>query len=207
MKGARIVWDLCKPIPDHMEGVAEFIVGGSTTLDNVFDPAQYLRNVARMLAPGGRVFEINHSNNHSRPYVMLPGPWFFDFFVVNRFTDCRVYALEFTGPVHAFRMEYFQNPNQQAGRGLLDNFDADDRYTINTLVFAEKGPASTWSESPVQDSWRCQQAVDAYAEGLRLISTSERPDWLLKTSEAKPLSPNNSLHNRYRYVGHFLPEG
>lgn len=201
-EGASIVWDLCTPIPDHMADVAEFIVGGST-LDNVFDPAQYLRNIARMLRPGGRLFEINHANNHARPYVILPAPWFFDFFVVNGFADCRVYMLEFSGSIHAFRLEYFINPEQQPGWGLLDNFDADDSKVIDTVVFAEKGSESTWNKSPVQDSWRNRQAVTDYAEKLKIIADSDRPDWLLRQSDSKPLSPNQSPHNRYRYIGHF----
>ena len=201
-EGASIVWDLCVPIPDELADVADFIVGGST-LDNVFDPAQYLRNIARMLRPMGRLFEINHANNHARPYVILPAPWFFDFFVVNRFADSRIYAVEFTGPVHAFRLEYFVNPEQQPGWGLLDNFDGDDSATIVTVVFAEKGHDSTWSKSPIQDSWRNLQAVSEYAEQLKIIAASPRPDWLLRHSDAMPKSPNQSPHNRYRYVGHF----
>ncbi len=201
-EGASIVWDLCIPIPDELADVADFIVGGST-LDNVFDPAQYLRNIARMLRPKGRLFEINHANNHARPYVILPAPWFFDFFVVNRFADCRIYAVEFTELAHAFRMEYFINPEQQPGWGLLDNFDGDDKTTIVTVAFAEKACDSTWSKSPIQDSWRNLQAVSEYAEQLRIIAASPRPDWLLRRSDATPKSPNQSAHNRYRYVGHF----
>lgn len=71
-EGAKIVWDLCRPVPENLECASDFIVGGST-LDNVFDPAQYLRNVARMLKPGGRFFDINHANNHRRPYVNAAG--------------------------------------------------------------------------------------------------------------------------------------
>jgi hypothetical protein len=201
-EGAGIVWDLCVPIPDELADVADFIVGGST-LDNVFDPAQYLRNIARMLRPMGRIFEINHSNNHARPYVMLPAPWFFDFFIVNRFADCRIYALEFTGPIHAFRMEYFINPEQQPGWGLLDNFDGDDTATIVTVAFAEKGLESTWNKSPIPDSWRNRQTVSEYAEQLNVIAGRSRPDWLLRRSDAMPRSPNQSAHNRYRYIGHF----
>jgi hypothetical protein len=201
-EGASIAWDLCKPIPDHMASIADFIVGGST-LDNVFDPAQYLRNIARMLRLGGRLFEINHANNHARPYVMLPAPWFFDFFAVNRFSDCRVYMLEFSHQIHVFRLEFHINPKQQATWGVLDNFDADERYTIVTLVFAEKGKDSTWDQSPVQDCWRDQQAVVDYNEQLARIAANPRPDWLLRLSDSKPISPNQSRHNRYRYVGHF----
>ena len=201
-EGASIVCDLCVPIPDEMANVADFIVGGST-LDNVFDPAQYLRNIARMLRPTARLFEINHANNHARPYVILPAPWFFDYFVANRFADCRVYAVEFSESAHAFRMEYFVNPEQQPGWGLLDNFDGDDTTTIATVVFAGKGQDPTWSRSPIQDAWRNRRAVVEYAEQLKIIASSSRPDWLLRKSDTMPRSPNQSPPNRYRYVGHF----
>jgi SAM-dependent methyltransferase len=65
-KGASIVCDLCEPLPDKLANSADFIVGAST-LDDVFDPAQYLRNIAKLLRPGERLFEINHLNNHMRP--------------------------------------------------------------------------------------------------------------------------------------------
>ena len=92
-EGASIIWDLCKPIPDELAETVDFVVGGST-LDNVFDPAQYMRNIARLLRPGGRLFEINIYVDRMRPYVILPPPWYFDFFVVNQFEDCKVYVVE-----------------------------------------------------------------------------------------------------------------
>jgi SAM-dependent methyltransferase len=200
-EGADIVWDLCKPIPDEMEGRAEFIVGGST-LDNVFDAPQYLRNIVRLLKPGGRLFEVNHLNNHQRPYIILPPPWFYDYFVVNAFADCRVYVVEYSEHAHAWRLEAFVNPQQQPGWGLIDNFDGDDTCTLVTVVFAEKGEGSTWAESPVQDAWRDAAQIKAYNERLAAIAACPRPDWGLRVSNSRPTSPNKSLRN-YRYVGHF----
>jgi hypothetical protein len=204
-EGADIVWDLCKPIPDEMHGRAEFIVGGST-LDNVFDAPEYLRNVVRLLKPHGRLFETNHLNNHKRPYVMLPPPWFYDYFVVNCFADCRVYVLEYlteyTEQAHAWRLQAFVNPQQQPGWGLIDNFDGDDTCILATVIFAEKGEQSTWAETPVQDAWRNMAQVKSYNEALAKILVSDRPDWKLRVSERVPKSPNRTKHN-YRYVGHF----
>jgi SAM-dependent methyltransferase len=200
-EGAQIVWDLCQPIPDNLEGVADFIVGGST-LDNVFDPAQYMRNIARMLRPGGRVFEINHANNHMRPYVMLPPPWYLDYFVANGFVDSRVYVFEYSTAVHAFRLFPVPNPAQQVGWGLIDNFMADDKYQISVAAFAEKGPSSTWHISPVQDSWRDAERVMQYNENLAVIVGSVRPGVTLTNSELKPVSPNPMPHT-YQYIGHF----
>jgi hypothetical protein len=200
-EGADIVWDLCKPIPDAMEGRAEFIVGGST-LDNVFDPAQYIKNIVRLLRRGGRLFEINILNNTGRAYTMLPPPWFFDYFVVNKFADCRVYVIETSDKVHAFKLQAYVNPEQQPGWGLIDNFDGDETCKLGTVVFAEKGEYSTWAETPVQDAWRDAAQIRAYNERLAAIAASPRPDWGLRVSDSRPKSPNKTLHN-YRYVGHF----
>src|SRR5215831_19030338 len=162
-EGAAIVWDLCKPIPDQFANRAEFIVGGST-LDNVFDAGQYIRNIARMLRPKGRLFEINSTNNHYRPYVMLPAAWYFDYFVVNGFDDCKTYMLEYSNAPHLFRLFAEPNPKQQVGWGLIDNFIADDSVPVNVVVFAEKGDQSTWNEIPVQDAWRDAERVAQYNE-------------------------------------------
>jgi hypothetical protein len=57
-EGAEIIHNLNEPIPDRLHASADFIVDGST-LDNVFDPAMALRNLAAMLRPGGRLLMIN----------------------------------------------------------------------------------------------------------------------------------------------------
>jgi Methyltransferase domain len=192
---------LCQPIPDSLAGVADFVVGGST-LDNVFDPAQYLRNISRMLRPGGRLFEVNHGNNHQRPYVILPPPWYFDYFVVNGFADCRVYVLEYSNAVHAFKLFAAPNEDQQVGWGLIDNFIADDSQTIGIVAFAEKSMNSTWDVPPVQDAWRDAQRVKQYNENLARLIRHSRPHLALTRDDVKPLSPNTTSHN-YHYIGHF----
>jgi len=200
-EGADIVWDLCKPIPDRLAGVADFVVGGST-LDNVWDPAQYIRNMARMLRSGGRLFEHNHANNHNRPYSILTAAWLFDFFVVNRFADCRVAMLEFSNAVHLFNLYVRPNVEQLPGSGLIDNFDSDDSCTVCTVLFAEKGNETTWDVNPVQDSWRGKNDIQTYNENLATMLASTRPTWEFRESSLRSASKNRTSHN-YRYAGHF----
>jgi hypothetical protein len=47
-EGAELILDLNQPVPEALEGTLEFIVGGSV-LDNIFDPASYLKNMSRLL--------------------------------------------------------------------------------------------------------------------------------------------------------------
>lgn len=48
---ADVVHDMNEPIPDHLRGQFDFIYNGSC-LDNVFNPAVFLRNCSELLAPG-----------------------------------------------------------------------------------------------------------------------------------------------------------
>ena len=61
-EGAGIIVDLNEPLPPHLEATCDLLVDGST-LDNIFNPTQGLRNLARMLKPGGRLFLSNMANS------------------------------------------------------------------------------------------------------------------------------------------------
>ncbi len=52
---ADFIFDLAHGVPDDLLGRFDFIYNGSV-LDNVFDPATCIRNVARMLKPNGVTF-------------------------------------------------------------------------------------------------------------------------------------------------------
>lgn len=203
-EGASIIWDLCTPIPTELAGTVDFIVGGST-LDNVFDPAQYMRNIARLLKLGGRLFETNIYVDRMRPYVILPPPWYFDFFVVNRFDDCKIYVVEHTGgQFHAFKTLVTCNPAQKAGWGLIDNFEASGDTTLNVVAFAEKGANSTWNVSPVQDAWRSAELVKSYNDSLQRLLQHRRPYSELTFDDSKPPSlAHHSPPRNYHYVGRF----
>jgi SAM-dependent methyltransferase len=206
-EGASIIWDMCRPVPDTMADMIEFVVGGST-LDNVWDPAQYMRNMARMLKPGGRMLEINHGNDRVGPYVILPPAWYFDFFCINRFADCKTYVLEYdydlledSYSAHLYKMLVPYNPQQQVGWGLIENFE-DDRFIHTVLVLAEKGPHSTYDQAPVQAPYRNFQQVQEYGKCLRELVRAPRPFVELPTPVAKPIGLDKKWPPRnYHYVG------
>jgi hypothetical protein len=89
-EGADIILDLNEPISADLAGTAEFICGGSV-LDNVFDPAIYIKNIARLLASGGRLIDQNLISVHFHPYLIASPAWYFDYFILNWFADCEVY--------------------------------------------------------------------------------------------------------------------
>ena len=68
-EGGEIIHDLHQPIPDELAHRFDFIFNGSCR-DNIFDPAMAVKNVAKMLKPGGgRVFDIEVVTPNFNAYV------------------------------------------------------------------------------------------------------------------------------------------
>lgn len=171
-EGAEIVHNLTTPLPPRLRSCADFIVDGST-LDNVFDPAMVIRNFAEMLKPGGRLVTTNVFGDYGEPYVIIPPLWFADYFVMNGFSDCKVYIVAY---------------------GDASVGESDDVFTINldalaadnvspfvcprmmaTIVVAEKGPRSTSHIRPTQRQYRPLPERAAYLANLETIARSPRP--------------------------------
>ena len=170
-EGADIVHDLTTPIPKELEESADFILDGST-LDNVFDPAMVLRNIARLLRPGGRLVSVNVASNHYGPY-MIPTPfWLLDYFTVNAFADCKVYVLVY-GPKG---VNFFTPDLSKLDRALHQPNNFVSPYVMGLIVLAEKGRASTWDRSPNQHQYRSSSDWDHFARCLAAIKNSKRPE-------------------------------
>src|SRR5208282_438429 len=111
-EGAEVLHNLNKPLPKELESIADFIVDGST-LDNVFDPALALRNLSKLLRPGGRLLLVNMLSNHHEPYTIPSALWYLDYFVMNGFIDCKVYISVYfpSGPnVFCINLDYLADP-------------------------------------------------------------------------------------------------
>jgi hypothetical protein len=51
-EGADFIFDICSEVPPELIGRFDFLMDGGS-LDNVWDPPQMLRNMTKMLKPGG----------------------------------------------------------------------------------------------------------------------------------------------------------
>lgn len=164
-EGADIILDLNKPLPTAIAESAEFVYGGSV-LDNVFDPASYIKNIARLLAPGGRLIDQNIASFHFHPYLIAAPAWYFDYFVLNHFDDCKIY---FQQGLHLYGLD----------------FDADDPFIsdfgssgigspFGVTIIAEKGVQSSCDRVPSQDQYRDAAEWAEFRTSLRRVTGSTR---------------------------------
>jgi len=199
-EGADLIIDLNKPIAEEQIGTADFIFGGSVC-DNVFDPAGYIRNISRLLKVGGRFLDQNIAVDHYHPYVILPAPWFFDYFLLNKFADIKVYVFEVFNYWNAYFLDVTENTKQ------IDNFpQATTEITLGTFTIAEKASESTWDRSPAQDQYRSEAEWAEMRASLSRIKQHPRPviELLHRVDEqrSKMLPPKHVAG--YRYVGSFF---
>lgn len=171
-EGADIIHDLSKPLPWRLRRRADFIVDGST-LDNVFDPAQVIRNLAQMLRPGGRLLTTNMFSNHHDPYAVLPPLWFLDYFVANGFADCKVYVVVYVNDERHIADAFTINlASLLDPSGCVSAFTSP--YMMATLVLAEKARTSTVKRSPSQQHYRSAAEWEQYRANLETIARSPR---------------------------------
>ena len=172
-EGAEIVHDMHDPIPDHLCNQFDFIWNGSC-LDNMSDPATAIQNTFRMLKPGGRVFMMEIGTPHHNAYTMYSPAFFFDFFAINNFADCKIYACIFAaeavhkGPFDFYVWRSFENTLWQFP---MDAFPPN--MALISLVIGEKGEQSTWHKKPVQGQYRPDHAP--YRAAFEAYARSSRP--------------------------------
>jgi SAM-dependent methyltransferase len=197
-ENAGIVFNLCsaKP-PAELESHFDFIVEGST-LDNIFDPAAALRNLARMTRAGGRLFHINRASRGHNVYVGFSLAWFNDYYSINAFEDCQVYLAQWDIDQGTSRWDFYHFRPLREHDGVVRYFGEDTWYYPwrhgHAVVIAEKGSQSTWDKNPIQFEYRAntvntfvnenfetlpQTALaiesDPYAKAALRFSRSRRP--------------------------------
>lgn len=173
-EGADVIHDLRYPIPDHLQGITDFIVDGST-LDNVFTPSIVLQNYAKLLRPGGRLLMENAFSAHNTAYVMMPPMWYLDYFVMNKFVDCKVYIVMFIeDKIRAMVDNVFWVDLDQVSvlRRRMHRFVSP--HQMVAIVFAEKGENATVDRLPNQQDYRSAEEWSEYLANLDVIRQSKR---------------------------------
>ena len=177
-EGAEIIHDLNRPVAARLENTADFILDGST-LDNLFSPSTAIQNIARMLRPGGRLVSVNMQSFHSDSYSLTNPYWFLDFFTVNGFADCRVYATTHgdAGELNVYAVD----PTARRDRAFRP------LEVTGVLVFAEKGIHSTWEAIPSQRYYSTADEIERRVAAGQRFAVSGRPE-LLISIDPKPFS-------------------
>jgi len=186
---ADIIHDLRTPLSAKLHATADLVVDGST-LDNVFTPSVALQNFSRLLRPGGRMLTFNAFSSYGTPYAIMPPLWYLDYFVMNRFADCRIYIIVYreTG-ANEFDMNVFNvdlTAVRNTGRGM-GRFCAP--YNMVTLVFAEKDAESTDERLPIQQDYRSAEDWDVYNANLTRMLQSKRPHLISSRSDRFVIAP------------------
>lgn len=184
-EGAELIWNLNLPIPDNLANVADFILDGST-IDNVFDPACTLRNMARMLKPGGRLISTALGSNHYAPYMVPTPQWLFDFFVYNRFADARLYYLVYAAT--GLNVLMLDHELQQRSTKWTETLHCP--YTVGIVTVAEKAKHSTFDENPSQHHYRPDAEWDGFEKNVAHVRASKRPIHITSRVAKDPSIPD-----------------
>jgi len=173
-EGADIIHDLRYPVPNQLHGIADFVVDGST-LDNVFTPSTVLQNYAKLLRPGGRLLMENAFSAHNTAYVMMPPMWYLDYFVMNKFIDCKVYIVMFIeDKIRVMVDNAFWVDLDQVSVMRRRMHRIVSPHQMVTIVFAEKGENSTADRLPNQQDYRSPEEWSEYLANLDVMRQSTR---------------------------------
>lgn len=166
--GGTVIHDLNAPIPKRLEGKFDFILDGGT-FDHLVQLGTAFQNVIRMLRPGGRVFHYNAASGYiGAAYVSFGPDLFYDYYVVNKFADCRIHLLRGTGagthdPFDVFFLPDARTKQLNSARNQM------------VACLAEKAEDSTYDAVPVEYTYRPPHLREAFAAQRGLMLRSKRP--------------------------------
>jgi SAM-dependent methyltransferase len=211
-ENADIVFNLCDSSPPlELESSFDFIVDGGT-LDNVFDPAAALRNLARIARPRGRIHHHDRTSRIHNVYVAFALSWFYDYYSVNEFEDCQVYLAQWGDDRLRSRWDFYRYNPLRERDGVTGYFGQDTWFYPwrhgHVVVMAEKGLQSTWNKNPIQFEYRpnvvytgvdgqpelraqdpSESGNDPYVRAAMRFKSSRRPQ-LLRPEEKADLPRN-----------------
>jgi len=173
----RATHDSADDIPDRLDASVDFILA-SGSLDDTFDPAMTVKNYGDLLRPGGRLLMTSPFTGNSHFYVTPNLLWYLDYFVMNNFSDCKVYIIVQLTPdwINVF---YLDPEQLLATPGAARNFTAP--FPMQIVVIAEKADNSTTSIWPTQGQYRSDADWAAYRQSLSAMAHSARPHIMRST--------------------------
>ena len=198
-EGADFIFDICGEVPPELVGRFDFLMDGGS-LDNVWDPAQMLRNMTKMLKPGGRIFVYAWSNSYPSAYLKITPDWIMDYFAANEFADAKVYMAHHPSRARgetSLAMWYFEpitRPSLGSGfRRMIKTAlrpdipgEVEDEGRFQVFSMAEKGDASTDNRMPIQ--WQYRLDSEPYVKSRKAFKRSDRPIFNSPTGYGGPLS-------------------
>ena len=190
-----IVHDLNHPVDDKYENYFDFIIDGGT-FDHLVDVKVSFSNVIRMLNASGRVFQWNAASNFTGSAYISFGPdLFFDYYMVNDFSDCKTYIAEAHsgGQLEDWNLYLFSDV------ACYSRFKSN--FIQMVIVIAEKGSITKTDGFPIQSQYRSPELKAEYRQLLEKAKSSGRP--ILK---GKKVSDEYVMENTpvgFEYVGQF----
>jgi SAM-dependent methyltransferase len=173
-EGADIVHDLGYPVGDEHRQKFDFIYNGGC-FDNMFNPGVAMMSLSKMLKPGGRMICLESASSFAAlPYLIFSPGWFHDFFVMNRYADCKVYIGSFIDGYKLWHgpwdMSYVNVPANAVGGPP----EPQPGSYLLIVVVAEKGKDSTDDVQPVQSVYRIGDTINA-AYNVRQVALLSNP--------------------------------
>jgi len=202
-EGASIIADMNRPIGPEHRSRYDFVYDGSC-IDNLFDPATFLRNVSGMLRPGGRCLILAHASLYPGAFLMFSPEWFFSFFAVNDYRSCRVLLADtrYTENDWSTAVSHFFQYSPRFTRDpRYDRFQASQIDSIHLVyVLAEKGDASTSDRTPTQLQYADAEQVRSIQEKYDVWASHYAP---IPLERRTPEPPHPLRSDHFSYLGTF----
>lgn len=191
-------------LTSNLLGQCELVYDGGS-LDNVFDPATAIKNLASMLAPGGRIVNWVCASNWPGAFAMVSPEWLYAFYSLNNFRDIRIYLVtipedgaNWPNPSARF-FRYSPYFTRSSDWNPLRAVQADPGHPAFVLAVAKTTQVRLPNEwkNPMQSHYLTEQDLDwrvrTSPDGELDITFDERED------TAAVGRPFDSDH--FRYVG------
>lgn len=197
-EGASIIVDLNRPVPDELHGKYDFIYDGSV-LDNVFNPAQFMENLALMLAPSGRICQINVTSAFPGAMVAAMPEYFYGFYAANDFDDVKVYVAQretggdrFAYPTKLWKYSPFFT--REEDYDYMGGLKYNGPCCLHTICIAEKFSPTKGIVYPKNLQYVDEgKGDDDWSQKEHTYMKSDRPDYCEKIEKSEPPSTGEHL--------------